>query len=133
VTAVGTMRTLWKQRRRARWVVDTFVGLALLCFLTFDVLDVDGSNLACRTWGEALTLEAVGSDMDRVLVFVPHALTPSDVQRNVVASVSRLAPRPSHASPVLSRLRLRFGTPLPRGRTEQTHLRASSTGPAEPA
>ena len=106
-------------------------GLAMLCFLTFDVLDLDGSNLARGLQGEALTLEAVGSEVERMLALVPISLIPSGVQRTAVVYVSHSAPYPSHASAAFSRLRLRFGTDLPRGRTEHTHTRASSTGPAE--
>jgi hypothetical protein len=131
VTPVGTMRMILKQRRRAWWAVGVLAGLAMLCFLTFDVLDLDGSNLARGLRGEALTLEAVGSEVERMLALVPNSPIPSGVQRTAVVYVSHPAPHPSHASPAFSRLRLRFGTDLPRSRTEHTHTRASSTGPAE--
>lgn len=133
MTPFGTMRMIWNRRGRAWWAVGVLAGLAMLCFLTFDVLDLDGSNLARGLWGEALTLEAVGSDVDRMLALVPNLLIPSGVQRTAVVYVSHPAPHPSHASPAFSQLRLRFGTDLPRGRTEHTHTRASSTGSAEPA
>jgi len=122
---------MWKRQRRAWWAVGVFAGLAMLCFLTFDVLDLDGSNLTRGLPGEALTLEAVGSDVERMLALVPISLIPPGVQQAAVVFVSHPAPHPSHASPAFSRLRLRFGTDLPRSRTEHTHTRASSTGPAE--
>lgn len=133
MTAVGTMRAMWKHRRRARWVVGTLAALALVCFLTFDVLDLDGSSLARGIQGEAVALEAVGSDVERMCVLAPHSLMPSGVQRNAVLSLSHPAPHASHASPGSSQLRLRFGTALPRSRTEHSHRGASSTEPAEPA
>jgi hypothetical protein len=121
------------RRRRARWVVGTLAGVALVCFLTFEVLDLDGSNLARGTRGETVVLEAVGSDVERMYALAPHSPMPSGVQRNAFLSLSHLAPHPSHASPVSSQLRLRFGTALPRSRTEQSHRSASSPRPAEPA
>jgi hypothetical protein len=133
VAAVGTVRWMRNRRRRARWVVGTLAGLVLVCFLTFDVLDLDGSNLARGTRGEAVALEAVGSDVERMCVLAPHSLMPSGVQRNAVLSLSHPPPHPSHASPVSSQLRLRFGTALPRSRTEHSHRSASSSRPAEPA
>jgi hypothetical protein len=127
------MWMMWKRQRRAWWAVGVFAGLAMLCFLTFDVLDLDGSNLTRGRPGEALTLDAVGPDVERMLALVPNSLIPSGVQRTAVVYVSHSAPHPSHDSPAFSRLRLRFATALPRGRTEHTPTRASSTGPAEPA
>jgi len=133
VTPVGTMRMMWKRRRRVWWAVGVLAGLAMVSFLTFDVLDLDGSNLARGLRGEALTLEAFGSEVERMLALVPNSLIPSGVQRTAVVYVSHPAPHSSHASPAFSRLRLRFGTDRPRSRTEHTHTRTSSTGPAEPA
>jgi hypothetical protein len=114
-------------------VVGAFASLALLCFLTFDVLDLDGSNLARGTQGDAFTLEAVGADLERMLTLIPHSPLPADGPRTAVVSVVRPARYLSHASPVFFRLQLRFGTALPRARTEHTHVRTASSGAAEPA
>jgi len=70
VTVVETMRRMRKQRRRPRWAVGALAGLALVFFLTFDVLDLDGSTLARGIQGDALTLEPVGSDVERVLTLI---------------------------------------------------------------
>jgi hypothetical protein len=127
------MWMMWKRQRRAWWAVGVFAGLAMLCFLTFDVLDLDGSNLTRGLPGEALTLEVVGADVERMLAIVPNSLIPAGIQWTDALYVSHPAPHPAYASPALSQLRLRVGTVLPRAQTERTHTRASSTGPAEPA
>jgi hypothetical protein len=122
-----------KRQRPAWWAVGVFAGLAMVCFLTFDVLDLDGSNLTRGLPGEALTLDVVGADVERMLALGPNSLIPSGIQWTDALDGSHPAPHPAYASPALSQLRLRFGTVRPRGRTERTHTRASSTGPAEPA
>ena len=109
-----------RQWSQGRWAVYLFACLAMSVFITFDLLDVDGSNTRNAVSGTSIATETVGIEAERLAHLTPTPPTSaSDAtfprRSSIVASIlPSLSP-----STITPQTRLSLGRP--RGHTKDTN------------
>ncbi len=115
----------------ARWAMISFVGAALVLFMVFDVLDLDGSNLRRPATGGAMTADATGSEAERLLFCTPESSAAPGGE--VAAPFLALSAPAGVITPGTRLPALRLHRIVPHLSARKDALRGTPSSPGDPA